>query len=93
MNGTQVIGLLSRGTLLRAMAQQGPESYVAGVMERDFLRLDPTMDLSEAMMMLAPAATCALVMEGDELRGLLTSENLTEFLLLRRLDRASATES
>ncbi|MBL8231848.1 MAG: site-2 protease family protein [Bryobacterales bacterium] len=93
MNGTQVIGLLSRGTLLRAMAQQGPESYVAGVMERDFLRLDPAMDLSEAMMMLAQAGTCALVMEGNELRGLLTSENLTEFLLLRRLDRANATES
>lgn len=92
LNGSQVIGLLSRGTLLRAMAQQGPESYVAGVMERDFLKLDPQMDLSEAMMLLAQSGTCALVMEGDELRGILTSENLTEFLLLRRIDRAQTPD-
>ncbi|MCS7025939.1 MAG: site-2 protease family protein [Bryobacteraceae bacterium] len=89
MSGSNVIGLLSRGTLLRAMAQEGPDSYVAGVMERDFLRLDPRMDLSEAMLLLAQAGTCALVMEGEELRGLLTAENLTEFLLLRRLDRTN----
>jgi CBS domain-containing protein len=57
-------------------------------MEREFLKLDPSMDLSEAMMLLAQTGTCALVMDGDELRGLLTSENLTEFLLLRRIDRA-----
>jgi Zn-dependent protease len=92
MNGGQVIGLLSRGTLLRAMAQYGPESYVAGVMERDFLKLDPSMDLSEAMMLLAQAGTCALVMDGGQLLGLLTSENLTEFLLLRRIDRTHIPE-
>lgn len=87
VHGDQVVGLLDRGTLLRAMAGAGPDAYVAGVMDREFLSFTPGMDLSEAMTLLTQAGTCALVMENQQLLGLLTSENLTEFLLLRRIDR------
>ena len=34
--------------------------------------------------MMAQAGRCALVMDGEKLVGLLTTENLSEFLLLRR---------
>ena len=84
LHSGQVVGLLTRNTLLRSMATEGPEAYVAGVMSRDFVRLDPAMDLAEALPVMASAGSCALVMEHETLVGLLTSENLSEFLLLRR---------
>jgi Zn-dependent protease len=84
MHGDQVIGLLGRGALLRAMAATGPDSYVAGAMNRDFVRVSPDQDLAETIPLLTQAGSCVLVMEGDRLVGLLTSENLSEFLLLRR---------
>jgi predicted transcriptional regulator len=52
-------------------------------MDREFPRLAPEMDLAEALPALA-AGPCALVMEGERLLGLLTRENLSEFLVLRR---------
>jgi Zn-dependent protease len=88
--GEQVLGLLGRSSLLRAMANEGPDAYVSGVMDRDFLALNPGMDLSEAMPMLMRAGSCALVMDQDKLMGLLTSENLSEFLLLRKLGMSPA---
>jgi CBS domain-containing protein len=84
MHGGQVVGLLGRTLLLRALAAEGPDAYVAGVMERDFLSLEPSRDLAEVLPMMAQAGRCALVMDGNKLLGLLTSDNLSEFLLLRR---------
>lgn len=93
MHGGQVIGLLGRNALLRAMATGGPDSYVSGAMDRAFLRLSPDQDLSEAMRSLAPAGSCALVMDSDRLAGLLTAENLSEFLLLRRFGMQPEAQS
>jgi Zn-dependent protease/CBS domain-containing protein len=84
VHGGQVSGLLSRHAILKALAAEGPEAYVAGAMERDFLTLTPDMDLADALPVMARAGSCALVMEGDTLLGLLTSENLSQFLMLRR---------
>src|SRR5260370_29603221 len=85
MHGDQVIGLLGRNSLLRALAQEGPEAYVAGVMEREYLSLEPGDDLSEVLALMARAGRCALVMDGASLQGLLTTDNLSEFLMLRRV--------
>jgi len=86
--GEQVTGLLRRHALLRAMAAEGPEAYVAGAMEREFARLRPDMELSEAAPSLAGGSSCALVFDGDRLVGMLTGENLAEFLLLRQIRQA-----
>jgi len=86
LHGERVVGLLERNGLMRALAREGPTGYLAGVMERNYLRLHPGMDLSAALTEMANAGTsCALVMDGDELVGLLTRENLSEFLLLRKM--------
>jgi CBS domain-containing protein len=58
---------------------------MAGVMERDFVVLEPEMDLSEVLTVMAQAGQCALVLDNDKLVGLLTTDNLSEFLLLRRV--------
>ncbi len=83
MLGDQVIGLLGRTALLRGMAVEGPESYIAGSMEREFNSVPPDKDLSEVLPLMAHAGACALVMQDGKLLGLLTSENLSQFLLLR----------
>jgi CBS domain-containing protein len=85
INGDQVIGLLGRTALVRAVATEGPDAYVAGVMDRDYPRLAPDTDLSEVLQVMARAGACALVMQDDKLLGLLTAENLSEFLLLRKV--------
>ncbi|HYP12655.1 MAG TPA: CBS domain-containing protein, partial [Bryobacteraceae bacterium] len=82
--GDQVIGMLGRNALLRGMAVDGPDAYIAGIMDRTFARLDPEMDLNEALPVMAQTA-CALVMEGEKLLGLLTRENVNEFLMLRQV--------
>jgi len=84
VHGDQVVGLLGRNLLLKALAAEGPDAYVAGVMDRDFLSLDPSADLAEVLPSMAQAGRCALVMENGKLIGLLTTDNLSEFLLLRR---------
>jgi Zn-dependent protease len=83
MLGEQVMGLLGRTALLRGMAMEGPQAYIAGFMERDFNSLPPDQDLAEVLPMMAHAGACALVMQDGQLLGLLTSENLSQFLLLR----------
>ncbi len=84
IHGDQVVGLLGRNLLLKALAAEGPDAYVAGVMDREFLQIEPGMDLSEVLPLMAQAGRCALVMDGQKLSGLLTTDNLSEFLLLRR---------
>jgi Zn-dependent protease/CBS domain-containing protein len=83
-HGDKVVGLLGRNLLLKALAAEGPDAYVAGVMDREFLQLEPTSDLAEVLPLMAQAGRCALVMDGSNLVGLLTTDNLSEFLLLRR---------
>jgi len=85
MLGDRVIGLLGRTALLRAIAQDGPDGYVSGYMQRDFGSVDPDLDLADAIPVLAASGTAVLVMRGEELLGMLTSENLNEFILLRQI--------
>jgi len=90
MHGDEVIGLLSRSALMRAMLREGPASYVAAAMERNFLRVPPDTDLATVLPQLASAGHAALVMDGERLLGLLTAENLYEFMLLRQVSLAQA---
>jgi Zn-dependent protease len=83
VHGDQVVGLLGRNALLRGMALEGPDSYVAGFMDRGFISIAPDQDLAEVLPQMANAGACVLVMEEGKLLGLLTSENLSQFLLLR----------
>lgn len=81
--GAQVMGLLGRNALLRGMAVDGPDAYVAGIMDRAFPRVGPEMALAEAIPLLGQTS-CVLVMDEDNLLGLLTRENVSEFMMLRK---------
>jgi CBS domain-containing protein len=93
MHGETVLGLLTRAALVRAMLTEGPEGYVAGAMNRDFVRFTPDQALQEVLPSVSTPGACALVMDtNDKLLGLLTSENVSEFLLLRQVSMAQARE-
>ncbi|HZO91317.1 MAG TPA: site-2 protease family protein [Chthonomonadaceae bacterium] len=91
VHGGEVVGVLSRAALIRGLAAEGPEAYVAGAMERDFAWAQPEDDL-ETVLAQTQVAGPILVMEGDSrenarLIGMLTQENLLEFLTLIQLKR------
>jgi Zn-dependent protease/CBS domain-containing protein len=89
MQGDTPAGLLTRSALMRAMLTDGPDAYVAGAMDRDFRRLAPDMPLSEALPLVSGSGGSALVLDSEEhLAGLLTPENLSEFVLLRQASLA-----
>lgn len=88
MAGPAVAGLLTRQAMLRAMAAEGPEAYVAGAMDRDYLRVSPSARLSEVVQLIASRqGNCALVFDEESLVGMLTAENVSEFLILREIRR------
>jgi len=90
MHGDTVLGLLTRRALVRAMMSAGPDSYVAAAMDRNPRRVRPDEPLSEVLQDLSGARSCALVMDGEKLVGLLTSENVSEFVLLKQMTMQQA---
>ena len=93
MHGQTVTGLLTRSRLVRAMLAQGPDAYVAGAMERDFTRFSPDAPLTEVLPQVSVTGACALVMDTEGgLLGMVTSENVSEFLLLRQASVVPAIE-
>jgi len=89
LHGDAVVGLLTRAALVQAMLKDGPEAYVSAAMNRDFTRLAPELPLTEALPKLSGPAACALVMDAeDRLVGMLTSEHLSEFILLQQVSAA-----
>lgn len=89
MHGEGVIGILTRSGLVNAMLNQGPDAYVSSAMTRDFMRVSPDMQLTDALPKLSSPGACVLVMDGeDHLVGMLNSEHLSQFILLRQASTA-----
>lgn len=89
VHGDEIVGVLPRGALLRGLAERGESAYVSEVMLRDVLRAKPDDSLEE--MLTRPEGVQrapVLVMENDHLVGMLTADNLMEFLTLRQIAQA-----
>lgn len=83
MNGDEIIGLLTRAQLAQGLTTDGPTGYVAGWMQREYKRGEPNMPLDQALEMFTQAdPSPILVMEGDLMIGMVTMENLSEFIML-----------
>jgi Zn-dependent protease/CBS domain-containing protein len=82
--GEGVAGLLTRRNLLAALHEQGPAAPVAGAMQRDVLPVDANAPLEETFQRMQTEELSALpVTEAGRLAGLLTMENIAEFLMIR----------
>jgi len=81
--GEEVIGILTRNAIARGLAVEGSTGFVAGNMTREFKRAEPAMPLEAAVQLFSDGdSSPVLVMSDDELVGMLTSENLSEFIML-----------
>jgi Zn-dependent protease/CBS domain-containing protein len=86
VHGEEVVGVLPRSSLLRGLAESGPDAYVSEAMSREFLVVPPERNLEEiATDMQSGQNPVVLVMRDGDLLGIVTLENLAELLIVRQL--------
>jgi Zn-dependent protease/CBS domain-containing protein len=82
--GEEVIGILTRTNIAQGLASEGPTGYVAGHMVREFERVSPEVLLEDAIELFRSSDTPPIVVEQDrETVGILTQENVSEFIMLQ----------
>jgi Zn-dependent protease len=80
----RLVGLLTRSDLLGALVQHGEAAAVGQVMQTDFEAAHPTEMLDAVMPRLQASGGHALpVARGEAVVGIVTMENLAEYLMLR----------
>jgi len=88
----RVAGILPRGRLLEGLAQAGGSTPVMEIMERRFPRAAPEDDLQHILQLLRARPQCpVVVLEDERIVGMVTLENLTEFIEVTR--RRGGSES
>ncbi len=79
----RVAGVLPRAQLLEGLARSGRDTSVLDVMVRDAVQIAPTTDLEAVLALLQNGpSTPLLVVEDGTLRGMVTFENLAEFIVV-----------
>jgi Zn-dependent protease len=80
----QFIGVLTRDDFIKALSQQGQNTPVVDVIQRDIPSVDSHEMVETALMRLQESGAKTLpVMHGGRFVGLVTPENITEFLMIR----------
>lgn len=84
----EVTGILTRKELIKGLAESGGHSTVSAFMRKDMLLLAPEMNLQEAFlqMSLKEQKVCPVLQNG-QLAGILDTENISEFLLVREFKK------
>ena len=83
-DGNNVVGILDRDTFISALAKNGQTTSVADVMHRNVPDIDSHNMVDLALTRLQESGSKTLpVTHGGKLVGLITSENITEFLMIR----------
>lgn len=84
MWGDRVFGILTRANLLAGLSESGPDQLITSVMQREFETVEPNEMLASALSRLASSPTRVLpVVQDGTLVGLLTQENLGEYLMIQ----------
>lgn len=84
IENNRVVGILPRGDLMAGLSRLGQEGLVSQVMRTDFQALDSSDMLEGAALRLQSCDCHTLpVLHGGHLVGLLTMENMGEFLMIR----------
>jgi len=79
----RVAGVLPRATLLESLARSGRETAVLDVMIRETVAVSPKDELDAVLQLLQrDPSKPVLVIEDGALRGMITFENLAEFIVL-----------
>jgi Zn-dependent protease/predicted transcriptional regulator len=89
MQGTKLLGVVSRDDILRSLATELSDSYVTGIMHRDVLMVDAGLTLEEVReQMNTTNQRLAAVYRGDAFLGLVSREDLAEALLVIGFSKA-----
>jgi CBS domain-containing protein len=79
-----VVGILERDTFINVLSQRGQSVPVVEVMRRNVPSVDSHEMVETALMRLQESGAKTLpVMHGGRFVGLINSENITEFLMIR----------
>ena len=79
-----VIGILDRDTFMKALSERGGSTPVVEVMRRDVTEIDSHEMVEAALRRLQENGSKTLPVTHDgQLVGLITSENITEYLMIR----------
>jgi len=91
-NGT-VRGMLTRGALLKALAERGEYTRVGDVMDRDFQQASPHEPAEDVLARLKSCGCHSLpVTRNGELLGVLTMDNVGEYVMVQAALRGTRTE-
>ena len=88
--GGEVIGLLTRVDIANGLATEGSDGYIAAHMRRDFKTAHPNLPLEMAIDMFnKDDVNPIIVMEDGHMLGMVTQENLSEFIMLEHARQRS----
>jgi CBS domain-containing protein len=91
VTGAQIEGILTRSDLLAALAREGREAPVAGAMRRDCPLADAAEMLESVLARLQSGDCHTLAVTDDgRLIGLVTKDNVGEFLMIQAAEQKSA---
>lgn len=94
VDADHVVGVLTRSALLTGLARHGPASPVSESMEASFRTADPREPVERAVARLRECHCSTLpVLSDGRLCGVLTAENVAEFVTIDAALRASATHT
>lgn len=93
--GDRVMGILTRANLLAGLSQYGPDHLVTTVMQREFATAEPNEMLETVLRRMAASPVRVMpVLHDGNLVGLVTDENLGEYLMIQNaLQRRKAALS
>jgi Zn-dependent protease len=84
--GSDYIGLLTRDRLIQGIAQHGRDAYASSVLDRDAPTAGPDDALLGHLQSYGQDAFPIVILDGDQrVLGIVTRDNLMEYMLLRRM--------
>jgi predicted transcriptional regulator len=79
MQGSTIIGVVTRNDVLRALAEDPIDRYVTEIMQRDFLRVEAQRSLDEVRdLLMVNGAQLAAVFDGTRYLGLVNLDDISE---------------
>lgn len=91
VDGTRLVGVLTRSDVVRGLSEAGGEASVASAMHRGFATAHPADMLESVLSGLQPSeAVPIVVIREDAVVGIVNAENIGEFILMQGARRANA---
>lgn len=93
VEGDTVVGMLTRGRLLKSLAERGDRATVSTAMDREFQQASPLEDAEEVLARLRNCGCHSLpVIRDGQLLGVLTMDNVGEYVMVQAALRGEKAE-